>query len=436
MPETPLRIAYVTAGAAGMYCGSCLHDNTLAAALLRMGHDVALIPTYTPIRTDETDVSIGRVFYGAINVYLEQKSSVFRHTPWLVDRLLNAPKLLEWASRRGSSSVDPSDLGELTLSVLQGEHGRQRKELHKLVAWLRDDFRPQVVHITNSMLLGIAGRIRDELGVPVLCSVQGEDIFLEGLDEPWRSRVHAALLERVGDADGLIATSRYYAEFMTRYLEVPPEKMHWVGLGVNLSGHGEQPPAPDGRPFVIGYMARQCPEKGLHVLVDAFRRLTERTGNGEVRLRVAGYLGERDRPYVEEIREQVRAWGLSDAVEFLGEVDRAGKLALLRSLHVLSVPTVYREPKGLFVLEALANGVPVVQPRHGSFPELVEATGGGLLVDPESAEALADGLHELMSDPARREALGRTGKQRVHESFGDTAEAERTLDLYRRHLQE
>ena len=78
MSEQPLRVAYITAGAAGMYCGSCLHDNTLAGALLRMGHDVSLIPTYTPIRTDGTDFSIDRVFYGAINVYLAQKASLFR----------------------------------------------------------------------------------------------------------------------------------------------------------------------------------------------------------------------------------------------------------------------------------------------------------------------------------------------------------------------
>src|SRR4051812_10075002 len=95
-----MRIAFITAGAAGMFCGSCMRDNTLVAALNRLGHEAVLVPTYTPIRTDETDVSEGRVFYGGINVYLEQKSWLFRHTPRFVDWLLNRPALLRWASKK------------------------------------------------------------------------------------------------------------------------------------------------------------------------------------------------------------------------------------------------------------------------------------------------------------------------------------------------
>ena len=198
-----MRIAYITAGAAGMYCGSCLHDNTLAAALQRLGHDVALIPTYTPTRTDETDVSIDRVFYGALNVYLEQKIPLFRHTPRLLDRLLNNKRLLNWVARLGAST-DPHDLGEMTLSVLQGEDGKQSHELDRLVAWLRDDFRPEIVHITNSMFLGLTHRIKERLGVPVICSVQGEDIFLEQLPEPIRTRVHETLQRKARDVSTLI----------------------------------------------------------------------------------------------------------------------------------------------------------------------------------------------------------------------------------------
>src|SRR5262245_907884 len=122
-----MRIAYITAGAAGMICGTCLHDNTLAAALIRKGHQVALIPTYTPIRTDEEDVSISRVFFGGINVYLQQKSGLFRSTPWMVDRLLDSPSLLNSLAGM-SSSTNAKDLGELTVSILKGEDGNQKKE--------------------------------------------------------------------------------------------------------------------------------------------------------------------------------------------------------------------------------------------------------------------------------------------------------------------
>jgi len=429
-----MKIAYISAGAAGMYCGSCLRDNTLAAALQRLGHDVALIPTYTPLRTEQHDVSIDRVFYGAINVYLEQKSAIFRHTPWLVDRLLNRPALLEWASNRGTS-IDPRELGDLTLSVLQGEHGKQKKELEKLVAWLRDEYRPDVVQLTNSMFLGLARRIREALDVPVLCAVQGEDIFVEELNEPYRTEVRELMQRKAQDVDGLIATSRYYADFMTEYLQVPPERMHHVPLGLSLDGHGAATGERADRPFTIGYLARVCPEKGLHVLADAFRQLSELVGKRDVRLRIAGWLGERDRAYVEGVLGQLKSWGLGGSVDFLGEVDRSQKIDFLNSLHVLSVPTMYHEPKGLFVLEALANGVPVVQPGHGAFPELIEATGGGLLVEPGSTQALAGALRALMNDAARRAELGRRGQAAVREAFNDEVMARNTLNLYRAYVE-
>src|SRR3954447_10334580 len=111
-----MRIAYITAGAAGMFCGSCLHDNTLVAALTRLGHDALLIPTYTPIRTDEDDVSQKRVFFGGINVYLQQKFAFFRHTPWLLDRLFDWPRLLRWVARF-AVKTQAQELGELTVSM-------------------------------------------------------------------------------------------------------------------------------------------------------------------------------------------------------------------------------------------------------------------------------------------------------------------------------
>ena len=429
-----MKIAYIAAGAAGMYCGTCIHDNTLAAALLRKGHDVALIPTYTPIRTDETDVSIHRIFYGGINVYLEQKLALFRHSPWIFDELFNRPSLLSKLSRF-AGSTNAKDLGALTLSVLQGEDGHQRKELEKLTKWLKDSYRPDLVQLTNSMFVGFAKEMKKALGVPILCALQGEDIFLEGLVEPYKSQALEVLRERALDVDGFIAPCRYYAEFMASYLDISHDKVDVVKLGLNLEGHGEvRDTASSDSPFVIGYLARICPEKGLHLLVDAFYRLTQLVASDKIRLRVAGYLGKGDAPYFEEIVQQIEAWGLGDAFEYLGEVDRLQKVDFLKGLHVLSVPTTYKEPKGLFVLEALANGVPVVLPNHGGLPELIDATGGGILVDAESPAATAEGILKLMNDPKRREELGRRGKEVVHQRFSDDIMADETLAVYRQYL--
>jgi glycosyltransferase involved in cell wall biosynthesis len=432
-----VRIAYVAAGAADMICGSCLHDNSLAAALLRGGHEVSLIPTYTPLRTEAPDVSIGRLFYGALNVYLQQKASAFRRTPAALDRLLDKPGLIRRAARLGAST-DPRGLGDLTWSVLKGEEGYQAKELARLVAWLRDDFRPEIVHLTNSMFVGFARSLKRELGVPVVCSLQGEDLFLEQLREPWKTRALAVLRERAQDVDAFLAHSAWYADTMAELLQMERGRLHVVPLGINLDGFdGRDGPRPPEARVTLGYLARICPEKGLHLLVEACRILAaDPAFAGKLRLRVAGWLGKRDRRYFRALVSQLEASGLSGAFEYAGEVDREGKSRFLRSLDILSVPTTYQEPKGLFVLEALAHGVPVVQPRHGAFPEMLAATGGGLLVEPGSPEDLARGLARLIADPELRAELGRRGREAVHQRFTDAIEAENVVAVYRRVLAE
>lgn len=416
-----------------MLCGSCLRDNALAAALTQKGHEVALIPTYTPLRTDEVNVSIERIFYNGINVYLQQKFPLFRNGGAFLEKLFDNPGLIKLVSRFGTST-NARELGELTVSVLQGEEGNQRKELHKLVAWLRDSYRPEIVQITNSMFLGLAREIKKALNVPVLCVMQGEDIFLEDLIEPYKSRARAVIRERAKDVEGFIATSDYYARFMSGYLGVPSSRIHTVRLGINMDGHGILSNNIPERPFTIGYLARICPEKGLHLLVEAFLDLARRVGPEEVRLKVAGYLGKRNETYFENIKRQIKTWKLDHVFEYAGEINREEKIIFLNSLHVLSVPTPYKEPKGLFLLEALANGIPAVQPAHGAFPEILEITGGGVLVDPNSPEALAEGLYELMNDSERRRKLGQQGRESVHRDFTDKKMAEETLAVFRQYL--
>lgn len=423
-----MRIAYVTAGGAGMYCGSCLHDNTLAAALQRLGHEVWLIPTYTPIRTDEDDVSIDRVFYGALNVYLGTRWKPFRRTPEWLHRLLDRPGLLERVSRMaGASATAGADLGALALGVLQGEQGAAAGELERLLRWLEGSHRPDIVHLTNALFLGLAGPIRRRLGVPVVCSLQGEDLFTEDLVEPWKGRVLGELRARAHDADCFLAPSEYYAAFMAGYLDVERARIRVVPLGITLQGHA---PARGSDGFVVGYLARQAPEKGLHHLVEAFRLLAERAGPEQVGLKVAGYTGPRDRGYVRDLQERLRGWGLSDRAHWHGEVDRPAKIRFFDGIDVLSVPTVYRESKGLPVIEALASGVPVVQPEHGSFPEILRATGGGLLVPPGDPEALAAALYRLYQSADERREMGRRGRTVVHRSFSDARMAEDTARAF------
>ncbi len=428
-----MRIAYITAGAGGMYCGTCLQDNTLATALMERGHEVSLTPTYTPMKTDEDSVAIDRIFFGAINVYLQQKLKLFRRTPRFLDRLLDNRRLLGWVANLGAASTNARLLGELTLSMLEGEDGMQKKELDRLTAWLEEVLEPEIVHLSFSLFSGFARPIKERLGVPVVCSLQGEDLFLGELVEPYRSRTAEVLRQRARDIDAFVVHSRYYAELMSHEYGIPEERIRVVRLGLNPEGYAEierRERSPE-EPVVLGYLARFCPEKGTGQILEAFRLLCRDLGPERLRLRIAGYLGGRDQDFYDQQKRRIADWGLGEQVDLVGEVDRQGKIDFLKSLDVFSVPTVYREPKGLPVLEALSAGVPVVQPRHGAFPEWIEATGGGLLVDPLSPEALAAGIRQLVDDPELRRRLGEAGRRVALEKFDHNAAADSMLAVYR-----
>ena len=424
-----MRILYITAGAAQMYCGSCLRDNALASELLARGHDVVLVPLYTPTLTDEPNVSRDRVFFGGISVYLEQQSSLFRHTPRLLDRLWDSKLALKLASR-SSIQTSPKMLGELTVSMLKGEEGNQRKELQKLIDWLRTEPPFDIISLPYTLLISLAKPLGEALGRPVCCTLQGEDLFLEGLPEPYRSESLRLIRESVPHVSRFLAVSRYYEEFMPGYLSIPPEKMRLVPLGINLRDFELREPRREGTPFTVGYFARIAPEKGLHLLAEAYVKMRESLGAGEARLEVAGYLGEEHRKYFEGVERRLREAGLASEFNYRGAPDRAGKVAFLRGLDVLSVPATYDEPKGIFLLEAMACGVPVVQPRRGAFTEVVEQTGGGLLVEPDDAAALAAGLLRVKNDAALASELSANGYANVRRQHTVASMADRALEVY------
>ena len=320
-----MRIISITAGAGGMYCGSCIRDNTLAKSLRQLGHDVLLVPLYTPPRTDEPSVSEHRVFFGGISVYLEQYSGLFRGTPWLLDRLWESPWLLRAVSQRGVQT-QPEQLGELTVSVLEGRHGHQRKEFDKLVHWLRSEPRPDVIDISNSMLISLAPALKEAIGCGICCTLQGEDIFLDHLDEPYRSRALALIREHARSVDRFVAVSDYYAGHMARYLHIPGAKLDVVPLGINADGYPEAA-RDESRPFTIGYLGRIAPEKGIHLLCDAYHRLRERDDLEGCRLELAGYLGPEHQAYLEGIVRQVREWGLEDEIHYRGVLELDDKVA-------------------------------------------------------------------------------------------------------------
>ncbi len=425
-----MRIVYLTAGAGGTICGNCLRDNALAAALQAQGHDVVLLPIYTPLRTDEVSVAAHDVYMGGVNLYLGLKYPWAAKLPSFVHRLLDSPALLRHVSRLAVKTL-PEDLGAMTVATLRGEDGPIAAEIAPLIKALKQ-LEPDVVHLTNTMLAGLAPPIKRELGIPIIASLQGEDYFLSNLPDPYSAEAFAVLRVMADSIDVFSAPCRDHAKTMAPLLGRKARDIVIVPPGIAVDDFSPREPR-DPAEFVVGYLARIAPEKGLHLLVDAVRHIRdhEKQGMPPVRLRVAGWLSPEYEEYLRGVEDKVRQWDLTDRFECLRYIDRPSKVEFLRSLDAFCVPTTYGAPKGLYVLEAWACGVPCVQPDIGVFPELTETTGGGLLFEPRNYESLVVQLLRLRDRPAEAAKLGERGRQGTLQHYTAAKMAAATFDLYR-----
>ena len=425
-----MKIAQITPGSGNnFYCENCLRDAALVTAIRKLEHDTLLLPMYLPMQVDEKDVPRNApIFFGGINVYLQQKLDLFQKTPRWIDRFFDRPGLLRWAGRK-AGMTSAKDLAETTISMLEGEHGRQAKELNRLVDWLaQDENKPDIVTISNALLIGLAEPIKEKIGVPVLCLLQDEDGFLDGLTSPYTEQAWHIVTEQSKNVDLFIAVSKYFADVMQQRLNLDSERIEVVHMGIPLDDYmprNNYPEVP-----TIGYLSRMCPDRGLDTLIDAFIELKKNEKLKTTKLRIAGGEISTDEKFIESIQKKLAADGLTNDVDFLSSFDRSVKFDFLNSLSVLSVPEKKPVAYGLYVLEALASGVPVVEPAIGVFPELLEMTDGGVLYEDNSTVGLISALEQLLLDPKCSQELGARGRDAVIEKFNIERTAKEMIKIF------
>jgi glycosyltransferase involved in cell wall biosynthesis len=427
-----MKIIYIATGAANMYCGSCMHDNALAAALKAAGQDVSLFPLYTPMRLDEESVGERRIFYGGIKAYLLQKYPRPSLGRDLLLRVAGSQALLRLMPHFDiGAAVDAKANAEMTLSILKGEEGNQRELLEELVGWIKSTYRPDLIHITNTLLIGVAREFKRALHIPITCGLHGEDIFLEGMPQPYQEEALRLIAERAADVDRFLSISTYYAEMFSKWVGLDRSKVDVVWPGIALDDYRKLASKRSAsHPLTIGFLARFVPEKGLHILVDAFISLVRSGEFPNIRLLAGGYVSRAYDVYVNAIRKTIKQNGLEDRIKLLGTLERAEKLDFFRQIDVFSVPAVYPDPKGISILEALASGVPVVQPEHGAYPEWIKATQGGLLHRPHDSLDLAQKLSFLLRNEDLRNQMSQHAQQTAWEKFSSERMAAATLEVF------
>jgi len=426
-----MRILHIIPGSGGsFYCGNCLRDSKYVNALQGMGHEVIKIPMYLPLFAHETDTGQVPVFYGAISIYLKQMFPAFEKAPKWFDRLLNSKPMLKMAANMAGSTDSPG-LSEMTISMLRGEHGKQHEELERMIHWIRDHYKPDVIHLSNALLSGLAPKIRAELGVPVFCSLQDEDVWVDVMKPQFRQEAWDLMSENGKSIAAFISVSHYFSGLMKEKIKIPEEKLPTVHLGVDPADY--EPVIVDRKPRNIGYISRMCEENGLEVLVEAFIALKKKPGHEEVNLILTGGSTGADKKFLSRIRRKIRQAGLEEAVEFHRDFEEEGRREFFRKVSLVSVPVLNGEAFGLYLLESMASGVPVIQPSLGAFPEIIGETCGGMIYGPNLSEILADTLAKALGNPDQLAGMSRSAIQGVNDRFNIFRHAEELVKVYEKY---
>jgi len=425
-----MNIVHIIPGSGGsFYCGNCLRDSKYVEAIRKLGHQVIKVPMYLPLFADEHDIKDIPVFYGAISIYLKQLYPIFRKAPQWFDRILNSGPFLKLASGM-AGSTNAKGLEEMTISMLLGEEGKQREELEQMADWIAENCKPEIIHLSNALLLGLAYKLKERTNVPVVCSLQDEDVWVDVMKPASRDEVWKLMHEKSQYVDLFVSVSNYYAEVSMEKMKIPSEKIETLHLGVDPSTYKEIHTIQ--RKRNIGYLSRMNYDNGLDILVDAFILLKKQKGFEDVNLVITGGSTGYDAKFISNLKKKLKKENRIQDVDFCEDFACEDRSNFFKRISVLSVPVRLGEAFGIYLLEAMAAGVPVVQPALGAFTEIIKLSGGGLIYEPNTPGKLALTLARILNDKELLTEKSSNGYQGILKHFDIGIQAEKLVQLYER----
>lgn len=425
-----MKIVNIVPGFGGtFYCGNCLRDSGYTKSLIKLGHDAMMLPIYLPLTLEHgVEEDKNPIFYGAVNIYLKQSFKIFRKMPTWMENFFNSSAILRYAAKK-AGSTRTEGLEEMTISMLMGKDGNQNTELQELIDFLKVHEKPDIVHLSNALLLGLAKQIREQLNVPVVCSLQDEDVWVDAMNDFYREKVWNLMSERGNDVDAFIAVSDYYAAEMKEKMKIPDEKMHIVPIGIDSSIYKYS--EPEKSPQVIGYISRMYEEHGFGLLIDAYIKLKQNPKFKDVLLKLSGGYTADDKKYVRKQFKKLKQAGLFNDVEIIEDHLAESRFNFFNKLTILTVPVLKGEAFGTYQLESLACGIPIVQPALGAFPEIVKETRGGVTFSPNTVDAMSEKWAEVLSDKLKIEEMSKLGKKSVEEKYSIDEISKQVLEIYK-----
>ncbi|MDR0305545.1 MAG: glycosyltransferase family 4 protein [Chitinispirillales bacterium] len=417
-----MKIAYICPGTGGaFYCENCVRDHALVSGLRALEHEVSVVPMYLPVKeTGGNDGSGVPVMFGAVRLYLIDKFPSLKRAPDALLGMLDNRMILDLAAGF-ASSTRAGGHEEMTIDMIKGEEGPFADEFDKLTDWLlKQSF--DLIFLPNAFLLGIASAVKAKSSIPVACLLQDEHVWVDASDPIYRERTWKIISDKCEFADMLYTHSLWYKKKICGLADISPESVSCIPLGVDpakyvvSSGIGQSS---------IGYISRLCSVMGAGVLADAYcQLLKDKTCDNAVLEFCGGYTKD-DLPVIKSSRKKVA--GFDGQMRIHKHFSLSHRTELLSKLSVLSVPVQESIAFGGFITEAMASGVPVVQPDDGGFTEVISETECGVLYSPNTPEALAGALEKTLYDKDKLKAMAQAGREAVLQKYNNVNMAKEAL---------
>lgn len=424
-----MKIVNIVPGFGGtFYCGNCLRDSGYTKSLVSLGHDAMMLPIYLPLNMEHgIEENTTPIFYGAVNVYLKQNFKFLRHMPKWLENVFNSSFMLNFAAKQ-AGSTRTEGLEEMTISMLKGKDGNQNQDLQELIDFLKEYEKPDIVHLSNALLLGLAKQIKEQLNIPVVCSLQDEDVWVDAMNDHYSKIVWDLMSERGEDVDAFIAVSEYYAQEMREKMHIPDHKLHIIPIGLDMSLYPYSQPVES--PPTIGYISRMYEEHGFGLLIDAFIQLKKDEEFKNVLLKLSGGYTADDKKYVKQQLKKLKKAGISEDVEIIEDYQPENRYRFFNQVSILSVPVLKGEAFGTYQLESMACGIPLVQPELGAFPEIIEQTAG-FTYSPNTPDALVSKWKEVLKSRSSIMELSKKGRESVIDKFDINKVSAQVLEVYK-----
>lgn len=416
-----MKVLFIRPGSGdSYYCGNCFRDNLQALALRKAGHEVIIMPLYLPLKrnTFQGDVPL---FFPATTFYVEQKMFGNHKMPSWMKRMLGSDALLDMASLL-SGTTTAEGMEDMTLSMIEGEGLAFEENVRQLIEWIKQTEKPDIIQLSTSLLLGIAKKLKEATDIPIVCSLQDEEVWIDSLKPKFVAKAWQGVLANAKYVDRFITTSHYYQQtVMSKLPQLGHVDVIYPGIDVTKYQSGDFPTDP-----TIGFFYRMNELDGLDILADAFVLLKQRGSVPNLKLRIGGGYMSPDKKLVKQVKRILEPYTADVVLEESYDLDEHANF--YRQITVLSVPLRFQEGVGLYLCEAFAAGRPAVEPNTGSFAEIVGEAG--LIYEPNDPLHLADALEKMLTDKQLYAQCRENALAMVKVRYDDKLLAKRLEGLY------